>query len=133
MNIQLLFSFYYFYFCALTVSELNVFFYCESICGELNTSELNVDFQIKLLKTVALGKTLPFYYFTTGLKLSYNPFCTSVRAIDFFENLLFLDLNVCISSTDLLALLFYVVNKFTLLLDGVKQGPKVHNVHAEPS
>jgi len=32
-----------------------------------------------------------------------------------------------------LALLFYIVNKFTLLLDGVKQTPKIHNVQTEPS
>jgi len=51
----------------------------------------------------------------------------------FFEKVLFAEINGCKSSTNLLALLFYGVYKFTLLLDGVKQGPKVHNVHTEHS
>ena len=94
----------------------------------------------KAQATKALGKTLLSYYFTMGLKFSYKNYfylflctfslhiCTCHR---FFEKLLFLEINACKSSTNLLALLFCGVNKFTLLLDGVKQGPKIHNVHTE--
>ena len=94
---------------------------------------------------MAIGKTLLFYYFTillwvlnevTKIIIIYSyvhSFCTSLHAINFFEKVLFAEINACKSPTNLLALLFYGVNKFTLLLDWVKQGPKVHNVHTESS
>ena len=62
-----------------------------------------------------------------------HPVCTSVHEIDFFEKVPFAEINGYKRPTNLLALLFYGVNKFTLLLDGVKQGPNVHNVHTESS
>ena len=70
-----------------------------------------------------------------GLKLSHKIFfvnsyvhsvCTFVHAIDFFEKVLFAEINACKSPANLLALLFYGVNKLTLLLNGVKKDPKVH-------
>jgi len=86
---------------------------------------------------------LLFYYFTMGLKLSHKNYfclflCTSSLYICtcnrfFWEAPICRDKWVQKSNQFIGFIILYGLNEFTLLLDELKQGPKVHNVHTEPS